>query len=241
MTRALVLGDTHGNWAHLDAACAVAVEHDADRIIQVGDFGFLWPTRPEPWDDLDAMLDQWGLTLAWLDGNHDWHDRIPHDADEPVAMGERVTYLPRGCRFVIDGITCVALGGAPSIDRLNRLPGRSWWPEEVVTTAQAERAIAGGHADVLFTHDAPDNPVLDAHLARFVGINPRLADASRAHREMIADVADVIRPRRHIHGHYHYPYATPRGRTMVIGLDRDGSEASARILDTVMMMTEVPV
>jgi hypothetical protein len=66
--------------------------------------------------------------------------------------------LPRGARFTVVGRSFVSLGGAPSIDFETRVPGGDWWPTEMITYEDVAHVVAGGTADVMLTHDAPDAP-----------------------------------------------------------------------------------
>jgi len=249
----LVLGDTHGNLEFVEDACHFARRNGCDRIVQVGDWGFLW--NGQKGDRLKALtnkLAEFGQHMWFIDGNHEWYGRWEEmgfgpDSDEPFALSERVTYLPRGYAWEWGGVRFMALGGAYSIDRLRRTKFIDHWPQEEITWAQAERAITAGPVDVMFTHDAPHGlGHLDAMLAE--GDSSwaaafgakwyyQLKPGSQKHRELVRAVVDEVRPRVLIHGHYHYRHEdTLEGdgyTTKVTGLDCDGTGAEAWVvLDT---------
>jgi hypothetical protein len=111
---------------------------------------------------------------------------------------------PRGTRWTWHGLTWLALGGATSLDRVGRTEGVSWWPEEALTIADADRAVAGGPVDVMVTHDAPAGvtvPGAGSYLWREETMN-----ASYLNRELLREVVDVVGPTHLFHGHFHTAY-----------------------------------
>jgi predicted phosphodiesterase len=249
----LALGDSHGNVPFLEDACRMANRLGADRIFQVGDWGYLWPGRRE--DRLKAItnvLDQFDQQMFFIDGNHDWFDQLerlgaPVDAPEPVALSHNVTYMSRGLTWEWDGVSFMSLGGAYSIDQEHRTPWTSWWPNELLRYADTDRAIAAGHVDVMLTHDAPDGITrLDAFLVKSSEYLSRsyaaswyskLEPGSTAHRKTLRGVVDEVQPDLLVHGHYHWRYDCPLVGdgyvTEVIGLDCDGTgEKAWVVIDT---------
>ena len=218
--RVLVVGDLHGNTAYAKKV----VDHAAgaaDAIVQVGDFGVGWRGSDRFLDALEARLAAAGVHLYWLDGNH---DHLTDDyTDRP-----HITYLPRGTRWTWWGQTWMALGGATSIDRLSRMPGTEWWPEEALTDGDVEYASRPGHVDVLVCHDAPYGANVPG-----VGLGPprpcewplETQLESCEHRLKLRKVVDAVRPKLVIHGHMHRRYSDMLhldGRDVLIeGLDCD--------------------
>lgn len=232
----LFAGDWHGNGAWAQKVIQHARKHDADTIVQLGDFGW--------WVDCDATrrylkhvrrnLVECGITLYWVDGNHEDHSRRAEWAAPGVDPLDPIVYLPRGFRWQWWGREWLAMGGAHSVDRLARTPGRSWWDEEHISDEQLWTAINGGRADVMLCHDCPsgvdipgigEDPELDALHSPFPLSELRLANA---HRQKLRQICDVVQPDILLHGHYHvryrnlltYPHAEP---TLVEGLSHDGS------------------
>lgn len=218
-----------------------AVREDADLILQLGDFGW-WPGNPSG----DAFLEaarRSPIPLWWIDGNHEHHDQLASIASPSIAtsaamsLGGNLTYLPRGTRVDLDGISGVVCGGAHSIDRQLRNPGQSWFEAERVTDADIARCAAGGHARILFSHDAPagwEIPGLipDEYLA------PRLKaelPACWSHRRVLSQVFEAVTPELVVHGHYHSAYTTtfaaPWGPVKIVGLDCDGTAENLARLD----------
>lgn len=228
-------GDWHANTCWAPAAIKHAARHGADILIHTGDFGYTFPA--------DYLLAVSGaalyhrLPVLFIDGNHDdpeWLAARPLDEHglRPVAPG--VWHLPRGHRWTWNGIRFLALGGAYSVDRSLRVArGYHWWPGESLTEADLYHAIGPGHADIMITHDAPDNltiPGLDP-----AGFDPADLAAAAAHRRLLRTaITRHIQPAMLWHGHYHVRYTShlhlDDGRwCRVTGLDRDDTTLDGNI------------
>jgi Calcineurin-like phosphoesterase len=219
-----------GDW-HADARYAVsAIEHarkrDADVLIHLGDFGYNF--TDEYLDALEEALRGHGLVLGFVDGNHENFDRLlawPVASDGLRYLRDRVVHLPRGYRWRWGQTTCLALGGAYSIDHFLRTAGRSWWPQESITVRQARKAAAPGLADVMFCHDCPAGIVVPgAAIDRFRCPAIEL-ERSAEHQALLRAVVDAVRPARLWHGHFHHRYQTVLHgdgyRTVVDGLGKN--------------------
>lgn len=231
MPSILVAGDTHGDIDHIRYLADVAVEHQVDAVVQVGDFGFLF----EQGFVLACrdLTDDAVCPMFWIDGNHDNHEtiaRLAGDATEPVALWDvapDVLYVPRGAVFDVGaGNRCMGVGGAVSIDQGHRVRYVSWWPEETITTADVNRACDNGPVDVLFTHDAPYGmAAIEPHMG---GCGERLDRESEHNRRAVSAIIDATTPNLVFHGHHHHRYAgLHRGRngrlTQVHGLAMNGT------------------
>lgn len=105
--RILLIGDTHCN-AHW--TCFVidqAEKLGVDLIVQLGDFGY-WPRMAQgkhflEW--VDRTLDEAGIPLWFLDGNHEDHATLASDLMPPGfhRITDHITYLARGTRWEWDG------------------------------------------------------------------------------------------------------------------------------------------
>lgn len=236
-----LVGDTHGNKAWTRRVIRALGAAGVDMAVQLGDFGW-WPGK---WfaKEVSRAAVTAGITLCFLDGNHENHEHLRFHASlrdpdrgpsDPVEMYPSLWYLPRGCAWEWHGVRFRALGGAYSIDHATRTPGHDLFPaEEVPSAADAERAIAGGPADVLLCHDYP--------ALGYVLRGRPLADAderaSRQVQTMLAEVAEAIRPKLVIHGHWHHAYAVELPDTAVVGLDCDGTDQAVALLDLDTLQT----
>jgi hypothetical protein len=216
----LLAGDTHGRMEQVRYLIGVAIDKGCTRIVQVGDFGY-WPHMEPFHERVNSAAMKAGIDWYWLDGNHENFDALEEAVDvnaaEPQQMLARLWYLPRGCTWEWDGCRFMALGGAYSIDRHHRLPGHSWWEQELLTREQVERAMDRGPVDVLLTHDAPEG------VCPIVTSDYKGDEISRGNRKAVSAVVEAVTPRLVTHGHYHHRYSAKiPGGPQVEGLGRDG-------------------
>ena len=239
-----IAGDWHadGDWSRQVIGEAAAAGSQV--VLHLGDFG-VWPGDfgRRYLDTVEAALADTGLTLAFIDGNHEDFAQLLAVPLDP-ASGLRVLrtglyHLPRGTRWNWHGVSWLAIGGASSIDRAWRKPGISWWPEEALTAGDVARAVAAGKADVMLTHDSPEGVAIPGISAPAgpAPVWPAAAlAAARANRLLVREVVDAVRPTHLFHGHFHVRYTTAlplRGgsEVTVAGLDREGSAGNVVHLD----------
>ena len=232
--RVAVAGDWHGDAQWAVKMIHVAAEQGATHLVHLGDFGYRFSVSFL--DALQRALDECGIILGFVDGNHEdfsWLNAQAFAADGTRHLRERIIHLPRGLRWTWGDLSLLALGGAHSVDRQSRVPGASWWPEETITLRQAHEVTTGGHADVMFTHDVPAGVPVEglAPPGTFPAAEIRTADQ---HRELLRQVTDVVRPSALWHGHYHARYdAWLHGadyRTRVRGMSRDNDSTRANMM-----------
>lgn len=226
-SRVLIAGDTHGDIAQVKYLLEQALLAGADRVIQVGDFGY-WPHKAPFHEHVNRLAMTAGVTFYWLDGNHENFDALEADvdtqADEPQQMLANLWYLPRASTWEWEGVRFMALGGAYSIDKAYRREGDSWWSQELLTREQVEKAMDRGPVDVLLTHDAPDG------VCPIVTPDYKGDFTSQGNRKAVSAVLEATSPRLLVHGHYHHRYSGKVNGTQVEGLGRDGDGASSWLL-----------
>lgn len=211
MNRILAIGDVHGDPDYVRLAIDKAIASKCVQIVQLGDFGYS-PHTDEGKAFLNRIKDP-EIPIFWIDGNHDNHDWLEHDADEPIEIEKGIYYLPRGYRWMIGDQTLMALGGAESIDKDSRTVGYNYWLNEGLSYSDIERAIAPGCIDILFCHDCPTR-------AEDFAMNNRSPNPiGKATRDGLDAVIEQCKPRRVLHGHHHYRYSKIFGTTRVSGLD----------------------
>lgn len=209
-TRILIAGDTHGDINHAAYLIREAKTNRCDLILQVGDFGYFWPGT-KSWKMLERMLNQANLPLYFCDGNHDDFGFLKSinafGSDHMTAITPHIIYIPRGLIWQWSGKRFMAMGGAVSIDADQRIEGRSWWRDEMVSYADMDRAATNlqkndARIDVLVTHDCPEGVAsLESVLTMAVGY--KMDELSRSHRKTIRMLVDRARPKMLFHGHYH--------------------------------------
>ncbi len=141
--------------------------------------------------------------------------------------------------------TFVWLGGAASVDRKSRLIAdsafkrqwehdgsskrrKTWWEQEAITDADAERTVAGGHADVIVGHEAPSRvQTITSRLRNNPGgFSEHDIEYAERVREKHMEAFIMVEPRLALHGQYHFPVSETVDygsfTTHVFGLANDG-------------------
>jgi hypothetical protein len=216
-----LVGDLEGDrdWA-VRVIRRLGERGDVEVAVQLGDLRFGMGQDPDGYlDALERACAEHGLQLLGINGNHEHWDRLDHlwadprrRDDEgrltPIQVTDHIALLPRAHRWELGGRSFVALGGAPSVNRLLLTEGVDWWPSEVIEEHHVDATIAGGYADVMLTHDSPHPPYCTAPVAAVIDSNPWgwpeqiLAEAHEGTAKITRAVLGV-RPRLLAHGHFH--------------------------------------
>lgn len=254
MTLVGLAGDWHGNRAWAAARILSLADRGVDTLLHVGDFG-VWPGSGgvRYLEGVEATCRRYGVTIYVTAGNHeDWPRLLASpleqrdDLGDLIWLSDHVAVFPRdpaGHRFEIGGRSFLSLGGAPSLDFEWRIPGETWWPEEMLSRETVERVVADGPADVMIAHDAPGHPWQTPRVASICATNP-LGWSSTAlsyaavGRNRITQAFLGVRPRVFVHGHYHVADEAAvdvPGRAegcQVVSLASDGFAGNTALLDT---------
>lgn len=176
-----VTGDTHGFHSRFAPACpgrplppgrlpGMDGWTEADTLLIAGDFGYLWSfPGGKYYEEEQEFLDYLStlpFEIAFCDGNHENFDLLNALPVEEWRGGRthrlrrNIHHLMRGELFTMEGQTIFVFGGAASTDRAARVPGISWWREELAGTADYRRSIetlrrCGMQVDYILTHTAP--------------------------------------------------------------------------------------
>lgn len=238
-TTIAIAGDWHGRTRWMSVAIP-SIRRAAPHVRTLLHLGDLW-TDQKTLDTIDHFAEHAGIERVLLTGgNHDrWaelNDALAEADGEPARLSKTVYVLPRPHRFEIGGRSFLSLGGATSIDREEGIEGRDWWREEAIGDEMVEEAIAGGHAEIMLTHESPEQTpvravrrVLDQNRLKLSQANLALSAASR---QQVERVWSAVRPKMLFHGHIHEPGAgtTADGRR-VFSLGCDGQRGNVELLD----------
>ena len=167
-----ITGDTHGpiDIHKLNKRCFDDTNLTKDDyLIICGDFGLVWDNSPEEKYWLDWLNDK-NYTTLFIDGNHENHPLLNSYPEEIWNGGkvnkirDSVLHLMRGQIFTIDSRTFFTMGGAASVDKDWRTPGKSWWTEEMPNKEEYTEAIQNlrlfnHQVDYIITHTAPTSIV----------------------------------------------------------------------------------
>lgn len=241
---ALVIGDTHGSVYYTVELIKEASLRGVTRIIQLGDWGYLWPHTDldDPTDPINVvsryLLDN-NITMYFIRGNHDWREGIEASAE---------TLARKGFYFLNDewwdvGFTVPTFfyGGAISIDRKYRREGVDYFMDEKPTCPprqmrlELRRRWGWTFPAVLFSHDSPHSPPgFEQPHALMVGDEKLIADCKTSQ----ARVAFVARQgwfTSIFHGHYHtsntYPFKEAPERCTIHAINQAGSRGDSVYLD----------
>ncbi len=197
-----ILGDHHADYDDLIRVLLRRGLRNC-RMIHVGDgeegYPDSWDAEtPEHLDNAFASLD---IEYFSIRGNH----CNPHVFDGSVNL-PNFKLLPDYTRLEIDGESWLFVGGAISVDRLNRIPNETWWIEEEMILNEN----LAQPADVLVTHSGPSsttppwNDFVDqyAQVEAAIGtktLRRELRDETARHDRLF----EIVKPRQWYHGHFH--------------------------------------
>lgn len=212
-----VIGDTHAQYPFLKYAYEALIRKGAEEIWQVGDFGY-WPRLEEGeffLTRIARMVEEQGVPIYFADGNHEDHELLDQMPREPHAIKPNIFHVPRGVVLERGGKRVMFVGGAVSVDRKWRVAGRTWFANEVLSPHDIDFIKSQGEANIVVAHDAP-TAVPYKLLSGWPPEDIRLADA---HRALMTELAESIKPRLWLNGHYHQRvdhYYKGNGRAMKV-------------------------
>ena len=164
-----ITGDVHGEYDlrkfGKDEFPAQSGLTRKDYMIICGDFGFLWDeSRTERY--WLKWLERKPWTTLWIDGNHENYSLLGRYRIEDWKGGkiqkitDSIYHLCRGSVFTIDDKKIFAFGGAESHDKQFRIPGISYWPQEMPSlremTLGAENLEENDwKVDIVISHSLP--------------------------------------------------------------------------------------
>jgi hypothetical protein len=218
MEHIYLTGDTHGTIdIHKLGTTSFdpSLLDDTDFVIILGDFGFLWtpyPSKDEIW--WLKWLDEKPWTTLVIDGNHDNHERYPLLPDVDMfgstvgRISKSVFHLRRGHIYDIFQHKFYVMGGAQSIDKVNRIEGKSWWADEIPTCAQFELGLQNLEknnwtVDYILSHTCSQkviNEYLESLQHGLSKIDPKNNDPVARYFDEIHNLTTF---KKHFFGHMH--------------------------------------
>jgi len=205
------LGDLHIRVSDLKRVVAEAESRTIKpaAIIQVGDFGFLWPKYTDHMDEYlhaRARTGDWTIPIITSGGNHDnWNLllRMEQESDGDLlelVPDSGVFYARRGSIIEVGGVLHGFMGGAMSTNRGQLVENIDWWKDEEPTQKDLRDfydKVLDQRPDTIVTHEAP----------RSVEFNRRGRNSNKTVR-MLDDMfwnwqSDGYKPKRWLYGHHH--------------------------------------
>lgn len=208
MGRYFITGDKHGDIE--DLVYAARVLDYEDTLIVLGDFGFIWQLDAAAVTyQLKTIAEKCPCQIAFLDGNHEnfkqiarLEDTIDWNGGKAGLLPYGIIHLMRGEVYDLNNEKVAVIGGADSVDKWARTEDVSWWAEETVTAADAEKLIKnteGLENVIILSHDAPAQWI--GRLKHMNGINS-MQFLSESQRNL-QTVCDKVSFKKWCFGHWH--------------------------------------
>lgn len=200
-----ITGDTHGDYDDFSVRIEKCGIGEGDTVIVCGDFGFVWGT-PQHNRYLEKLT-AYPFNIVFVDGNHENFDMLEEYEETEWNGGKvhkvavNIYHLMRGQYFEIEGKTFYSFGGAYSIDKSMRSPGRSWWPQELPDNEEYNTGMKnlekhGYKVDYVLTHTIPQTAVY------YLGIVPDYHDSElTGHFDYL--YMDKLEFKKWFAGHFH--------------------------------------
>ena len=216
-------GDTHGDFQRIAHFCARMHTRPSDIMIILGDAGinFYGGWRDQHKKKFVSALP---ITLFCIHGNHEkrpatipsyteqeWHGGIVFVEEQFPS----ILFAKDGEIYDLNGMQAIAIGGAYSIDWMQRIPGRSWWPDEqpsqeIKTCVESKLEHLGWKVDVVLSHTVPLK--YEPTEVFLPGINQSKVDKST--EQWLSRIEERLLYRKWYAGHYHVAKSIDRMQIM---------------------------
>lgn len=167
---------------------------------------------------LQQELAEHNNVMYLVRGNHD----NPFRFAEGQGTGyDRIRVLPDSTLVNIHGELGIVLGGAFSTDRHSRRLGETYWEEELLDMALAERAAKALPRPVSFVlaHNAPEPPNADGSFLGRQALNQHDRELIRMaydEQDKVSRALELFHPARWYAGHWHLHADFMSGDTRVL-------------------------
>jgi predicted phosphodiesterase len=179
-----IIGDIHGKTeSYQNILCNLP---DGQRSIQVGDLGLGFK---------GVFLPELSEQHKWFRGNHDNPEKCRAHANYLGDYG----YLPEDKLFW--------LAGAYSTDRLYRIEGISWWPDEELSIEELGKAVnlyEETKPEYVLSHECPTEAAV--WILQSLGLiqgNRRSSDANSRTAQALQIMYEIHQPKVWVFGHFH--------------------------------------
>ena len=169
MSMTIITGDIHGNFARVWNQCEKLCTSRADIMVTLGEacLNFFGGERDAV---MKRQLKNLPLTLLCVHGNHEMRPESVGSYEEMEWRGGIVSVEPAlphilfakcGEIYELAGYRCLAIGGAYSVDKPQRLAhGRPWFAdeqpsEEIKARVEQRLAAENWQVDVVLSHTCP--------------------------------------------------------------------------------------
>lgn len=192
----LLVGDVHGERENIERVFKYAKDAEAEHIVQLGDLYYGFPDIDPFMNDIEREVFKTGIPFSFIKGNHDNHALLGKITDL-TDVRDGVQFIPNCIPFKLGSATFLAAGGAFSVDKPDRIPGVSWWPDEQITDYDVRYSEYAEGVDIILSHDAPTTSNLDD----LMSLMP--FTAALKNRDRLQQIVENVKPKMLFHGHYH--------------------------------------
>lgn len=201
----VLLGDIHGDFQEIYYFSKRNETQEPINLIQVGDFGAGFKSSfIDDMEYLNTELANSNVTLYAIRGNHD---------DPKFFNGEynwsNIKLLPDYTVLEIEGKRILLVGGAISIDRLQRTENVSWWKDEVFNF-DSEKLSEFRNIDTVITHSAPHfvfPQTFNSLVLSFASYDSKLIQDLTDERNRFNEMYNILNENNKIkhwfYGHFH--------------------------------------
>lgn len=223
----VVCGDIHGEFEKLVHKLCVEHSFKNTLLIVAGDCGFGFFSLlyyDMVYQRVSRRLAKSNNYVAFVRGNHD----NPFYFNGEVVCYKRWRAVPDYSMIRACGHNILCVGGAISPDRVDRIEGKDWWPNEAPFMDRGEIITIPDFTpvDTVVSHSAPSFcriSTLDGIMGRCVK-DSCLTDAISAERAVMDEVFSTLRDFGHpvkswFYGHFHQHWQETFGDTTFYLLD----------------------
>ena len=219
MGKIFITGDTHNSLdiskLNSDNFPEGKTLNKNDYLIICGDFGLVWSN-----DKHDLYWQEWLADKPWttlfIDGNHENFDLlekypvIDKFGDKVSKINDSIYWLRRGNIYTLHNKTFFTFGGANSIDKIQRIHGVTWWPQEIPNNTELDRGLralnsVNWQVDYILTHTAPQSVL--QNIIRQVGSHYKEYDmAEIGLRKYFDHIKATVSYKHWFFGHFHVDF-----------------------------------
>lgn len=215
----VAIGDTHGKFSELIwKLTQLNIENVS--YVQVGDFGIGFSKlndETKKLSELNDLLASTNSSMYVIRGNHD----DPDMWNSHVFNFDRITLVKDNTILKIEGKWCLFAGGAPSIDKIDRIEGITWWADEVYEFSDPEIPAGCESLACVFTHDVyhpisafnMSAPIVTSYLALDADLLEILSKSQQEMKSLYSWIESKfgVDNLDWYHGHYHKDTVTYNG------------------------------
>lgn len=210
----LFMGDTHSITITGDVLYNKDIEDS--NVVHVGDFGIGFGDDTQEMSMLDELLKKRNIQLYVQRGNHDDPKYFRQD-DHTFDEFTNINLVPDYSILNLSNKNILCVGGAHSIDRVDKRKRNQWLSDEVfkLDEDRLKKIVENGPIiDIVVTHTAPhycEPRILGSLVYHYAMQDPSLIADLDAERFDVTKLAMIIKPKlaknaKWYMGHFHHSH-----------------------------------